>query len=117
MTDAPSCSAPNGAAKKLPLPGDDHLAYHHHHPDGASLGIIFLPGLMSHMNGNKALALEQHCQRRSLAYTRFDYRGHGESSGAFIDFTFTQGLDDVLTVMETIAAAPQRLILVGEQEP
>ena len=38
---------------------------------------------MSDMGGIKALALEAHCRTEGRAFVRFDYFGHGESSGAF----------------------------------
>ena len=55
--------------------------------EGNPPGLIFMGGFMSDMNGSKALALEQHCQERGLAFLRFDYMGHGNSSGNFADGT------------------------------
>ena len=55
--------------------------------EGASPGVMFLGGFMSDMTGTKATALEAHCRRAGRAFVRFDYSGHGESSGAFRDGT------------------------------
>ena len=39
------------------------------------------------MNGTKATMLEMHARRNTHPFVRFDYRGHGESSGEFLDST------------------------------
>jgi len=85
------------------------IAYHRTH--GKSPGIIFLTGYMSDMTGQKALRLEHFCRARDLAYLRFDYFGHGASSGAFTDGTIGQWIDDTVFVLDTLTAGPQ--ILVG----
>ena len=52
------------------------------------LGIFCMfTGMASNMNGRKALALEEHARRYGHAYIRFDCRGHGLSSGTFLDTT------------------------------
>ena len=40
-------------------------------------------GFRSDMTGTKALFLEEYCRRREIPYVRFDYFGHGASSGDF----------------------------------
>jgi len=50
---------------------------------GAAPGIVFLGGYRSDMTGTKALFLEDYCRQRGRAYLRFDYFGHGASSGDF----------------------------------
>ena len=55
------------------------IAYHK--TEGKSPTVIFFGGFMSDMEGSKALALEDHCRARGQAYIRFDYSGHGSSSG------------------------------------
>ena len=42
---------------------------------------------MSDMNGTKAIALEEYCKKKEYSFIRFDYFGHGESSGKFVDGT------------------------------
>ena len=69
----------------LARPGGATIAYHH--AEGALPGVIFCPGFKSDMTGGKALALEEWCGQEGLQFTRFDYQGHGESSGRFEDGT------------------------------
>lgn len=63
--------------------------------------IIFLPGYASDMAGTKAVALDAWAARAGRAFTRFDYRGCGESAGAFEDFTLEDWRDDALGVIDS----------------
>ena len=69
----------------LDLTAGEQLAYHH--IPGDSPGVLFCGGYTSDMTGTKATALARYCRGRGRAYTRFDYRGHGASSGLFADGT------------------------------
>ncbi|WP_341365098.1 alpha/beta hydrolase [Thalassospira sp. SN3W] len=66
---------------------------------------------MSDMTGTKATHLEAHCVQQGLAYTRFDYSGHGQSAGAFKDGTIGQWARDAIAIIDEITSGP--LILVG----
>ena len=79
--------------------------------EGKPPGVMFLGGFMSDMTGTKATALEAHCRRAGRAFVRFDYSGHGESSGAFRDGTIGAWRDDALAVLDEVARGPQ--VLVG----
>lgn len=57
------------------------LAYHL--TPGAGPTVVFLGGLKSDMEGTKALHLEAWAKQNGRAFLRFDYSGHGMSSGTF----------------------------------
>ena len=57
------------------------LAYHLTPGQGPT--VVFLGGLKSDMEGTKAIHLEAWCAAQGRAFLRFDYSGHGESSGTF----------------------------------
>lgn len=78
---------------------------------GTSPGVVFLGGFMSDMEGGKALELEAYCKRAGRAFVRFDYQGHGQSSGAFADGTIGLWLKDALAVIDRLTQGSQ--ILVG----
>ncbi len=78
---------------------------------GQAPGVVFLGGFMSDMEGSKALALEAMCLRENRSFIRFDYAGHGQSSGKFEDGTIGLWLKDALAVIDHLAKGPQ--ILVG----
>ena len=60
--------------------------------EGAAPGLIWLGGFNSDMKGTKALALDAWAVEQGRACVRFDYSGHGESGGAFIDGTIGRWL-------------------------
>jgi len=74
-------------------------------------GIVFLGGFMSDMTGGKALALEAFAAARGQAFVRFDYLGHGASSGRFEDGTIGRWTEDATAVLDELTEGPQ--ILVG----
>lgn len=78
---------------------------------GKSPGVIYLNGFMSDMQGTKALAIEEFCQNKGQNFIRFDYFGHGASSGDFKQGTIGRWAEDSLAVLDELTVGPQ--ILVG----
>jgi len=78
--------------------------------NGSTPGIMFLGGFMSNMQGQKATALEKYCRTNGHAFVRFDYRGHGESSGEFAKGTIGAWLSDALLIFDDCTEGPQILI-------
>ena len=85
------------------------IAYHQ--TSGKFPGVVFLTGLKSNMNGSKALALESYCKQRGQAFLRFDYTGHGQSSGTFESGCIGQWTADAVFAIDQLTKGPQ--ILVG----
>lgn len=90
-------------------PHGTRIAYHK--SEGTAPGVMFLGGFMSDMEGGKALALEAHCKKTGRAFIRFDYQGHGASSGAFAGGTIGLWTKDALAVLDHLTEGPQ--VLVG----
>ncbi|MFQ5347465.1 MAG: alpha/beta hydrolase [Rhodothalassiaceae bacterium] len=93
----------------LDAPHGARIAYHR--TPGASPGVIFLGGFRSDMTGTKATRLEAWAKARDRAFLRFDYSGHGASSGRFVDGAITDWLADALAALDQLTQGPQ--ILVG----
>lgn len=74
-------------------------------------GAIWMGGFRSDMSGTKATYLEEQCRKRDQGYIRFDYRGHGVSSGHFRQCTLSTWLQDAQDVLDNLTQGPQ--ILVG----
>ncbi|MHA1569944.1 MAG: alpha/beta fold hydrolase [Alphaproteobacteria bacterium] len=85
------------------------IAYHKTEGDGPT--VVFLCGLRSDMTGTKATALEAFCRERGQAFLRFDYQGHGQSSGDFTDGTIGRWAEDAIAVIDAATEGP--LVLVG----
>jgi pimeloyl-ACP methyl ester carboxylesterase len=102
------------AMTHLELAAGGRIAYHRlrGQGDGARLpGVIFLGGFHSDMGGTKALWLEGWARARGRAFVRFDYRGHGESSGAFDEGSIGDWAEDAAEVLARLTEGPQ--VLVG----
>lgn len=93
----------------LPIDPNHRLAYHR--VAGRSPGVLFCGGYTSDMTGTKAAAIERWCRAEGRACVRFDYRGHGRSSGCFEDGTIGAWAEVALAMVDRIATGPQ--IVVG----
>src|ERR671921_80618 len=78
---------------------------------GAGPTIFWLGGFRSDMRSTKAEALGAWAAQTGRAYVRFDYSGHGESSGAFEESTIPRWLGDPPAVIQAFATGP--FVLVG----
>ena len=85
------------------------IAYHH--TEGTAPGLVFLGGFKSDMDGTKAVYLEDWAKAQGRAFLRFDYSGHGQSSGAFTDGSIGEWAEDAQEAVETLTTGPQ--VLVG----
>jgi pimeloyl-ACP methyl ester carboxylesterase len=78
---------------------------------GQAPAILWLGGFASDMMGTKAQALAAWADANGRACVRFDYSGHGESSGEFADGTIGRWLADSIAVLDAFCRGPQ--IVVG----
>ena len=77
---------------------------------GSGPGLLWLGGFNSDMRGTKALALDEWAAAHGRACVRFDYSGHGESGGSFIDGTIGRWLEEGVAVFEQFCRGPQVVI-------
>ncbi|AGI67265.1 alpha/beta hydrolase-like protein [Octadecabacter antarcticus 307] len=84
------------------------IAYHL--TDGTGPMVVFLGGFKSDMTGTKAVFLEGWAKKAGRAFLRFDYSGHGESSGVFEDCCIGDWFDDATAMLDLIAGP---VVLVG----
>ncbi|MBD8877389.1 alpha/beta hydrolase [Roseibium polysiphoniae] len=82
-----------------------------HSPADDGPGLFWLSGFKSDMNGTKALALADHASKKNLRCTRFDYSGHGLSSGGFEDACVSDWLEEALAVFDRFCTGPT--VVVG----
>lgn len=98
----------------LELTPSRRLAYHRTSAQGdgkAAPGVVFLGGFRSDMTGTKAMFLEDWASARGRAFLRFDYCGHGASSGDFLEGSIGDWADDAAEALSRLTDGPQ--ILVG----
>ena len=101
------------APEFLVMPDGRTLAYHRLDGRGDAMapGVVFLGGFKSDMEGTKALALENWARTSGRAFLRFDYTGHGQSSGDFLDGCIGAWARDASDAIAALTAGP--VILVG----
>ncbi|MFC6688443.1 alpha/beta fold hydrolase [Jhaorihella thermophila] len=88
----------------LDTPQGRRLAYHR--TEGKGPWIVFLGGLKSDMEGTKAVHLEAWARAHGRAYLRFDYSGHGESSGRFEEGCIGDWHEDTLAAVTALTEGP-----------
>jgi len=77
---------------------------------GDAPALFWLGGFNSDMKGTKAIALDAWAIDHGRACVRFDYSGHGESGGKFIDGTIGRWLEDSVAVFREFCSGPQVVI-------
>ena len=78
---------------------------------GSGPGVVFLGGFRSDMEGTKALHLEAWARARGRSFLRFDYSGHGASSGVFEDGCIGDWAEDAAAAITALTEGAQ--VLVG----
>jgi pimeloyl-ACP methyl ester carboxylesterase len=101
MTDTPETPT-------FVTPQGRRIAYHL--IDGTGPAVVFLGGFKSDMGGTKAVYLENWARESGRAFLRFDYSGHGESSGVFTDGAIGDWFEDACAAIGLLA---DRVVLVG----
>jgi pimeloyl-ACP methyl ester carboxylesterase len=96
---------------RLERPDGHMIAYLKRPAKAKGPGILWLSGFKSDMTGTKAVALDAWAARSGRGYTRFDYFGHGASSGDFRQGTISRWREDGMAVIDTLTEGPQ--VLVG----
>ena len=76
-----------------------------------SPGVVFLSGLKSDMEGTKAIFLHNWALKQGRDFIRYDYRGHGLSSGKYEETSLSEWLEDTTNIIMSLTEGPQ--ILVG----
>lgn len=88
----------------LETPQGRRLAYHR--TEGQGPWVVFLGGLKSDMAGTKAVHLETWARAQGRAFLRFDYSGHGESSGTFEEGCIGDWHEDTLAAIDALTEGP-----------
>ncbi len=87
----------------------EKLAYVKRHGEGC--GLVWLGGWRSDMHGSKAEFLDGVAVREGFPFLRFDYSGHGLSTGHWRNGTISKWVTESLAIFQH--AAPDACILIG----
>jgi len=73
-------------------------------------GLFWLGGYRSDMRGSKATFVDSFAAEEDRSCLRFDYSGHGESEGEFVDGTIGLWAEQALNVFRALSEGPQIVI-------
>ena len=77
-----------------------------------NLYIIFLPGFMSDIDGEKPRAFKKYAVKRKLGFLAIEYSGHGKSSGTFTEGNISEWSNDAKQSIKKIVGK-NNFILIG----
>ena len=77
-----------------------------------NLYIIFLPGFMSDIEGQKPQTIKKYAIKKGLGFLSLEYQGHGKSSGEFTKGNITKWSIDVRTTIKKIIKK-NNFVIVG----
>ncbi len=98
--------------QKLRIDNNHHVSYKQQKFEATQIPtIVFLHGLMSDMNGTKAISIEKFCQNEKYNFVAFDNLGHGDSTGEFTDHTISCWLDTTKELINKLNL--RNIILIG----
>ena len=79
----------------------------------SQITVVFFHGLMSDMVGAKPTAIQKFCRKLKLNFLKFEYSGHGRSSGKFIEGNISKWTDEAKQLIKSKIKKNKNLIFVG----
>ena len=79
----------------------------------SQITVVFFHGFMSDMVGAKPTAIEKFCRKQKLNFLKFEYSGHGRSSGKFIEGNISKWTDEAKQLIKSKIKNDKNLIFVG----
>ena len=79
----------------------------------SQITVVFFHGLMSDMVGAKPTAIQKFCRKLKLNFLKFEYSGHGRSSGKFIEGNISKWTDEAKQLIKLKIKKNKNLIFVG----
>jgi len=75
--------------------------------------VVFFHGFMSDMIGEKPKALQNFCNKNKLDFLRFEYSGHGKSSGEFTKGNISKWSKEAKELIKSKIKKNNKLIFIG----
>ena len=79
----------------------------------SQITVVFFHGFMSNMIGSKPMAIQKFCKKKRLNFLRFEYSGHGKSSGLFTKGNISLWTKNSKQLIKSKIKKKQKLIFVG----
>ena len=79
----------------------------------SKITVVFFHGFMSDMLGKKPSALQRICRKLKVNFLKFEYSGHGSSSGKFINGNISKWTSDAKNLIRSKTKNSKKFIFIG----
>ena len=79
----------------------------------SQITIVFFHGFMSDMIGAKPTGIQKFCKKRKLNFLKFEYSGHGKSTGKFVEGNISKWTNDAKELIKSKTKKDKNLIFIG----
>ena len=77
------------------------------------INVVFFHGFMSDMIGKKPKAIQRFCIKHKINFLKFEYSGHGKSSGKFIEGNISKWTNEAKQLIKSKISGEKNLIFIG----
>ena len=79
----------------------------------SQITVVFFHGFMSDMIGAKPTAIQKFCIKQKLNFIKFEYSGHGKSTGKFIEGNISKWTSEAKQLIKSKIKKDKNLIFIG----
>ena len=79
----------------------------------SQITVVFFHGFMSDMIGAKPMAIQKFCRKLKLNFLKFEYSGHGRSTGKFTEGNISRWSYDAKKLIKSKIKNDKKLIFIG----
>ena len=79
----------------------------------SEITVVFFHGFMSDMMGAKPTSIQKFCKKQKLNFLKFEYSGHGKSSGKFINGNISKWTLEAKQLIKSKTKKSKKLIFIG----
>jgi len=84
-----------------------------HIKKSSQITVVFFHGFMSDMIGAKPTTIQKFCREKKLNFLKFEYSGHGKSTGKFIEGNISRWTTDAKQLIKSKIKKGKNLIFIG----
>ena len=79
----------------------------------SQITIVFFHGFMSDMIGAKPAAIQKFCKKQKLNFLKFEYSGHGKSSGKLTEGNISKWSSEAKQLIRSKVRKDKKIIFIG----
>tara|TARA_Y100000590_G_scaffold245000_1_gene275370 strand:- start:8554 stop:9315 length:762 start_codon:yes stop_codon:yes gene_type:complete len=79
----------------------------------SQITVVFFHGFMSDMSGAKPRSIQGFCSKKKLNFLRFEYSGHGKSTGKFVEGNISKWTNEAKKLIKSKVTKNKKLIFIG----